>query len=335
MHLPPLSKRVRTAGVAGLTVAFVAACGGSPDDGNGNAGGDSVGAPLKVVTQQVGEFLLPYLAQERGLFEQEGVDVEIVPFTGSTQVQIPKLLKGDFDVSSGGAADMLPSIVEGLPLTVLADVGTVLIGDKDQDPNVYIAKDPSITEACDVEGKSVGMQSVGGQQELSFRATLELNGCDDSTVEIVQMPVQNIPAAIDRGQLDVGQGYEPYLTMALEMGQHTVFTGNEATAGLPGLTFLVTESTANGRQADVDAFARAMQQAIILVQEDPELLRNLVLEHTETDPELVRKMTRFGLWSTDIGPEKFQELMEFAAENGQIENTVPAEDWVYVPDANT
>ncbi|MEU6646167.1 ABC transporter substrate-binding protein [Saccharomonospora sp. NPDC046836] len=311
----------------GVALVLLAACGG----GSSGSGTGEPGEPLKVVTLQVSDFLLPYLAEKQGLFQREGVNVELEPFTGGTQVQLPKVVSGDYDIGTGSSGDLLPSVTRGIPVSAIAGVGATATGDLAKSTQAMIYKDPAITRPRDLAGRTVGLNSIGGSLELYIRATVEQDGGDPATINFVQIPVQNIPSAVDSGQLDVGQGFEPYLSVARSMGLKELFSPSQIIDGLPSVVYFGKKDVLSSRAADVAAFSRAMQAAAKMANTDPELMRDVVREHTQTDPTLLAGVKNFGNFTESMSPDKFTAYAEFAHAHQQIDRVPTAEEWVYVP----
>src|SRR5690606_29264157 len=78
---PSKLKRWAKIGLAGAAVAALAACssGGGGGDAGGGGGGDLVPVKLQLQWLPQGQFAGYFAAQELGYFEDEGLDVEIVP----------------------------------------------------------------------------------------------------------------------------------------------------------------------------------------------------------------------------------------------------------------
>ena len=125
-----INSRSRLAGLAGAASALaltLAACGGgtTEDQGDGASAADG-GGELQDVT--VGIVQLPifapiYVAEAKGYFEDEGIDVNLENVK-SGQDAIPLAASGQIDVVAAGfAAGFFSAIDTGLEVTVVGSMG--------------------------------------------------------------------------------------------------------------------------------------------------------------------------------------------------------------------
>jgi len=108
-----------------------------------------------------------YVAKDKGYFEQEDVDVEVILM--SAPIGIRALLAGDVDASTvGGSA--LPPIFRGAPLRMV-----FISFDK---PTHWLYSKPEIRTVKDLKGRKVAVDGLGGTLESLLRSVLEKNGLE-------------------------------------------------------------------------------------------------------------------------------------------------------------
>lgn len=174
-----MMKSIRRGLAVGATVALaattLAACGSSDEDGGSSAGG------LTEVTLQLqwlpqAQFAGYYAAVDQGFFEDEGLDVEIVP-SGGDIVPQDALANGDADYAVAWVPKVLGSIEQGANLTNIAQIfqrsGTLQVS----------MADSGITSVADFEGKRIGSWGFGNEWEIF--AAMAAEGLDASSVQIV------------------------------------------------------------------------------------------------------------------------------------------------------
>src|SRR5688500_11080403 len=94
----------------------VAACGGD-DSGDGGGGGGGGGGDQEVQQLRVGVIPIVdvapiYLGVEQGFFEEQGLEVELVPGSGGAAA-VPGVVSGDYDFSFGNVTSILLASSEG------------------------------------------------------------------------------------------------------------------------------------------------------------------------------------------------------------------------------
>lgn len=191
--------------VAGLAAAtLLAACSASPAPT-----GDGDVAPLESASFQLGwipnvESMAPIVAQAEGYFEDEGVDVELLP--GGPEVTT------DAQIVSGNA--LMGSLSsEGLANSVRAGAPLVAIGAIYQTSSsaIITTADSGITEPADLEGRRFGVSQTDARVYTPF---FEMAGVDQS--RITEVPTGSDPASLISGEVDAMSGTLANQPIALE-----------------------------------------------------------------------------------------------------------------------
>ncbi|WP_136707573.1 ABC transporter substrate-binding protein [Agromyces sp. H66] len=191
--------RRRLATVGGLalaaTLAFTA-CSASGDGSGDTNGAEGELTPVKLQLQWLpqGQFAGYFAAQELGYFEEEGLDVEIIP-SGGDIVPQDALANGDVDYAIAWVPKVLGSIEQGANLTDIAQIfqrsGTLQVS----------WADSGIDSVADFEGKKIGSWGFGNEWEI-FAAMAE-EGLDSTTVQIITQDF-NMNAFL-QGDIDAAQ----------------------------------------------------------------------------------------------------------------------------------
>jgi NitT/TauT family transport system substrate-binding protein len=193
--------RRRLATIGGLALAAalaLTACsgsGGGTGETDGADGGDEL-TPVKLQLQWLpqGQFAGYFAAQELGYFEEEGLDVEIIP-SGGDIVPQDALANGDVDYAIAWVPKVLGSIEQGANLTDIAQIfqrsGTLQVS----------WADSGIDSVDDFEGKKIGSWGFGNEWEIF--AAMAAEGLDATTVQIITQDF-NMNAFL-QGDIDAAQ----------------------------------------------------------------------------------------------------------------------------------
>ncbi|AZC12517.1 MULTISPECIES: ABC transporter substrate-binding protein [unclassified Microbacterium] len=195
------TRRGLAAGAAALTAALVltACSGGGSDSGSGDASGDGSDGELTPVTLQLqwlpqAQFAGYFAAADQGFFEEEGLEVEIIP-SGGDIVPQDALAAGDVDFAIAWVPKVLGSIEAGANLTNIAQIfqrsGTLQVS----------WADAGIESVADFEGKRIGSWGFGNEWEIF--AAMAAEGLDSTTVEIITQDF-NMNAFL-QGDIDAAQ----------------------------------------------------------------------------------------------------------------------------------
>lgn len=166
-----------------------------------------------------------FVAVENGYWAQQGLNVKIKLTSSGRQVtqalqageaQFGHAALSTTTASARASGNMIKGV---MPYYNAAEYiakagGRALIGRKDRgiDP-----KNPK-----SFEGKKVA-HLTGSTNEVYMREWFKKNGVDVSKVQLVSVPVENMPITIAQGQVDVIAPWEPYTAQAVrELGSNAV-----------------------------------------------------------------------------------------------------------------
>ncbi|WP_157000773.1 ABC transporter substrate-binding protein [Agromyces laixinhei] len=208
----------RSATIGGLALAaalvFTACSAGGGGSGDTDGGGSDDLTPVKLQLQWLpqGQFAGYFAAAEQGYFEEEGLDVEIIP-SGGDIVPQDALANGDVDYAIAWVPKVLGSIEQGANLTNIAQIfqtsGTLQVS----------WADSGIESVADFEGKKIGSWGFGNEWEIF--AAMAAEGLDSSTVQIITQDF-NMNAFL-QGDIDAAQAmtYNEYAQLLETMNPDT------------------------------------------------------------------------------------------------------------------
>lgn len=189
MVSPIFSRRAFLGGLGALAVTGLAGCSPNPGSGPASSSGTASATYQLSWTHSV-QFGGTYLAQDRGFFTQQGLNVALA--SGGPNVA------GDANTVSG-AALMNISVADGVARSNAEGADLVIIGAQYQKSPVTVLSlaDAPLQTPEDLVGKKIG---VAGTDTPGLEAFLATNDIDQSQVEFV--PSQYDPAVLTAGQVD-------------------------------------------------------------------------------------------------------------------------------------
>jgi len=152
--------------------------------------------PLKIGigVPSIGRFP-PYIAQAAGLFEREGVDVEIVNQKDEEKA-VPDIVSGRTPIGTPNAPSLIFSALDG------SDI--VMIGGLLNRPAFYLVADPKITAVAELKGKRLGINQPHRMAGITMLALLRRWGLGVETdLKLVDLGIndRSLEALIDK-QID-------------------------------------------------------------------------------------------------------------------------------------
>lgn len=187
--------------------------------------GSVVAEPLKIAYSDWPGWVAWDVADKKGFFKAEGVDVQLLWFEYGPSM----------DAFAAGKVDAV-AVTNGDAL-VTASSGArnvmILLNDFSAGNDMIVAK-AGISTVKDLKGKKIGVE-VGLVDHLLLLKALQLNGLKESDVTIVKMSTDQAAQVLASGSVDAVAAWQPNSGQALKAvaGSKAIFTS----ADVPGLIY--------------------------------------------------------------------------------------------------
>lgn len=316
----------------GLLIAslVLASCGGS--EGSGQEGSAEGLTPVTFrLNFPASGFVAPfYLAASEGYYEEEGLDVEVLPGK-TTQLTINDVNAGGVDIGLAGSPNVMLSVGKGLEvISVASYVGEGSFG-------VFAPSDSDIGSVEDLAGKSMLVTS-GSPQTAILPAWFEANDVDPGSVELISLSPDAFVNAYAGGQGDSMSTSIPFGRPLVEENRPSrSFLWSETGLPLPDYSIIVKPEFLEENREVVRGFVRATLRAAEEAARDPEAA---VEPLVEANPALqadtsVTSLTNFlpffcspGIEGPGYGlhvEEEYRSAAEVLAEYADLEGSLDPE----------
>ncbi len=207
--------------------------------------------------------LLSY-ATQNGLFEQQGLNVTLVPFPAGPAM-LPALASREIDMGWMGEFPSVTGYANGIELEVL-------MMERLDFTNIRLVASPSAGATLqDLKGKRIGA-TVGSSSHYHLLQALQQAGLSQSDVTVVNLSPANMPAAYSAGQIDAAMTWEPNIG-AIEKEGGKVLATTRSLGMITGGVWVMQKSLAAERRETLLAFLRAWRQAQVDYAADPAKVR--------------------------------------------------------------
>jgi NitT/TauT family transport system substrate-binding protein len=306
--------RALALGLATATAALAsAACAGcaAPSPGSAPAGLTH----LTVGALPIVDDIPVYLAQQRGYFRREGLDVTIRTVAQSTTA-LPDLLHGSVDIITGANyVSFFRAQAHGLiHLRILADGEDCLPG-----THVVLALPHSgVTTPADLAGKTVAVNILDDVQTMLTDETLYAD--DVHTLpRYVAIPFADMPAALARHQVQAIYEVEPYLSGAENtLGADPILdTCTGMNANLPIAGAVTTAAWAQRHPGTARAFQRAMAKAAGLADTDRAAAETAIATYLHVSPQIAA-LVKLDSFPASANPVQLQRMAQHMQSAGLL-----------------
>ncbi len=201
-----------------------------------------------------------FIADEKGYFEKEGVNAEVVLISDPNQA-IPLLESNEVQLLFS-SADFT---------TIISDAGVdvkeIFASDIGYGSDGLLVKN-DVNNISDLKGKTVYL-GMGYPSHFLFRYLTKQAGLENDDVTLVDMGADQVGAAFVAGQIDYGMSWEPWLSQAAERKDGKLLFSSKDEPGIITDTFVVRTDTLNSRTEDVKAIVRAWFDSIKFINSSP------------------------------------------------------------------
>lgn len=143
---------------------------------------------------------LAFVAQEKGFFKKNNVDVNIIYLPRFGQA-INAYSNGDLDGISTVYSDIIIQQSEGIDTKVVYN------------PDLAYKADAIVgngNNLSDIKGKSIGIDRINSYSHFFVLKSLDKAGLSEGDVQFVNVSVQNVTWALQKGQIYAGHTYERF-----------------------------------------------------------------------------------------------------------------------------
>ncbi|WP_200307960.1 ABC transporter substrate-binding protein [Streptomyces adelaidensis] len=327
-----MRRRILGLVIAVVTVAGVAGCGsssaGSDGSSSSEASGGSGTSQVKVGIIPIVDVAPLYLGQKKGFFSSRGIELKMESAQGGAAI-IPGVVSGQFQFGFSNTTSLMLAQTQGVPIKSVVN-GVASTGDTSADVSgVGVKKDSPIKSVKDLAGKTVAVNTLKNIGETTVRESVRQDGGDPSKVKFVELAFDQMPAALDAGQVDAAWMGEPALTIAKSQGARIVASPFAETD--PSLTLATYFTTTKLAQDDPDLvkrFTEAMTESLEYASAHPEEARQTLTSYTKIDGDVLKDLT-LPKWPTQVDMPSLEKLASLGEQDGIFGDRKPDLDALF------
>jgi NitT/TauT family transport system substrate-binding protein len=248
-----------------------------------------------------------FIADKKGYFRKEGLDVKITNFDSAARMVAP-LGSGQLDVGGGSvSASLYNAVARGIRLRIVADKASSAPG---YGANKLLIRSDLVASGrfktvADLKGLKIAMVAPGVSNTATLDYILQSVGLKYSDVDTVDMPPPNHPIALKNKSVDASVTVEPSASIAVQNGWAKVaMRDDQIDPGHQIAVLLYSEKFAGNRDA-ATRFMRAYLKAVRFYArslkdghfagETADEVMSIVMEYTPVkDRNILRMITPAG-----------------------------------------
>ncbi|SNX65036.1 NitT/TauT family transport system substrate-binding protein [Streptomyces sp. TLI_55] len=317
-------QRRRTLGLV-LAAMLVGAAGcGSSDSGSGTASPAGGGK-----TTQVTVGIIPiidvaplYLGQKKGFFADRGIELKTVTAQGGAAI-IPGVVSGQFQFGFSNTTSLMIAQTKGVPVKSVVN-GAASNGKVGADvTGVLVKKDSSIKSAKDLAGHTVAVNTLQNIGSTTVRESVRKAGGDPDKVKFVEIPFDQMPAALDGGRVDAAWMGDPAKSIAEQQGARIVASPfAETDPKLTVATYFTSTQITQRNPELVKKFTEAMAESLEYASRHPDEARQILTTYTKIDASLLDTLT-LPAWPAEVDTASLEKLASLGEQDGLFGDKKP------------
>jgi NitT/TauT family transport system substrate-binding protein len=317
------------AAAAVVLACTVAGCGDSGSTGSGGL----EKSDIKVGILPIPDAAALHIGIQRGFFKEEGLNIKVEQIQ-SGALAPPKLKSGALDIALSQYVSSIAALEKGaLQWRFLADAYQA-------GKNVWVlmvAQNSPIRAPKDLAGKTIAVVASRSLPTLMTEATLKTHGVDAKSIRFVEMPVPQMPQAMQKGDVDAIFVSEPFITdtqrrfgarIAVDAGAPGTSTGDFPLAGWGTLDAWVAKNPKTAA-----AFQRAILRGQKVAAESRAEVSKVLPTYVKGVDAGTAQLVTLGTFPTSLKVSRLQRVADLMQLNGYLERKVDVGPMIVPPPA--
>lgn len=225
-----------------------------------------------------------YIAQRKGIFAREGINLEILPIEGGAANMVVALTKGTVDISRTATPYLIQDVLKGSDnVAILGETAT---------PIYSLIVKPQIKSFGDLKGKTIGLSLAVDTISISTRKLMAMNGIkegDFNVKELVGTPAR--AECLRKGECDAVPLGQPEDFVLMKQGYQRLGVSTDAMSNFQFIVSAVRRAWGEKNKDALVRYVRALASSYRFMR-DPanrDEVVHIVVETTGTSEDIARQ----------------------------------------------
>jgi ABC-type nitrate/sulfonate/bicarbonate transport system substrate-binding protein len=270
-----------------------------------------------------------YLAQRKGFFAREGINLEMIPIDGGAANMVIALNKGTVEIARTATPYLIQDVLKGSDnVAILGETAT---------PIYSLIVKPEIKSFAELKGKTVGLSLAVDTISISTRKLMAMNGIKEGDFKVKELV--GTPARADclkKAECDAVPLGQPEDFQMMKQGYRRLGVSTDAMANFQFIVSAVRRSWGEKNKDALVRYARALASSYRYMR-DPanrdEVVR-IVRDTTGSSEEIARQTLSLYFEPErgvvpkqgEIDVKGFAQVIQVMAEAGELKPPLPPVD---------
>ncbi|MFC9547580.1 ABC transporter substrate-binding protein [Streptomyces sp. NPDC056956] len=307
-------RRLPAGFVAVSLLAFTATACGSSSSGSSDTPSDGL-TTVKVGVIPIVDVAPVYLGEKQGFYRKRGLDLTLETGQGGAAI-VPGVVSGQFAFGFSNTTSLMVARSRDVPVRAVAN-GVASTGKAGADfGGVVVKGDSPVKSPKDLAGKKVAVNTLKNIGDTSVRESVRKAGGDPHSVQFVELAFDQMPAALDAGQVDAAWVVEPSLAVVKEQGGRVVASNFvDVSPDLTIALYFTSDKLARQDPELVEKFAAATRESLAYARSHPDEVREILSTYTKIPEKTLQAMT-LPDWPEEPDRASLERLGELGRQDG-------------------
>jgi NitT/TauT family transport system substrate-binding protein len=266
-------------------------------------------------------------AIQSGLFKPYGLDVGMEPQHNGPSV-MSGVVGNSYQFGKSSTPPLIAAFGKGLPFTIIMPAG--VYDSRGPIAALLVRSDSTVKKAADLNGKTIAVGALNDIHSLAVLAWMDKNGGDISSIKFVEIPIGEIPVALETGRVAAGSVNEPVLSAALndEKVRSVAHHFDGIAPRFMYTAWFTTKTYAAANPGVVKNMSLALKKAAAYVNTHHAETADLIAKFTSLEPAQVAKMTRVEQGTT-LDPKLVQPVIDAMLKYKTLAQPIDARDIMF------
>jgi len=282
--------------------------------------------PLKVGYVPTTSWLPLLVAKEKGYFDENGLDVTLIP-TQNVSI-LPPTVGRQLDFAPSTPTDFIKASNSGLDLVISS--GMTIESSANHYVELIVRKDSGIQSINDLKNKVVATPALGAISHSALLLWLKRSGIEADSIRAVEIPYPNMPDQLKSKSVDAIESIQPFVGQLLASGDFISLGDPILKAADPSLfTHLIAQGTwVKANRPTVIAFNKSLSQAVSFIESNPTETRVILGKFTNL-PEAVRQKMPMPQFSLSVTPAQLDVWVKVLRELNQLSKNLESAPLIF------
>lgn len=290
---------------------MLAACGST------GGGGDSATTTIRIAGNSNAAALPVWVGQAHGFFKDCGVDAKYTLIENITT--LPAALGKSFDVALSVPPLLISAASQGIPIQEVA--GATLNTRENPQTYLVVPNGSDIKTVKDLEGKTLGVQTITGSTHLGTLMWLKKEGVPADSVKVVQVDGPAQADQLKSGRIDAVETLAPFATTILKLGHSIVDPQAAIAPEVSGIFWTASPKWVQANQKALTCFREGLDKAAAFIKSNEQDAKAVLKKQSGLPDDIVAE-TVLPTYTSTVRPGDLQLWLNAMKEVGGFKGTV-------------